>query len=313
PAALYVALTALAVATVGPAADMSWRTAGRPFAEAASPYRALFAAAMGAEGLLPLYPPGFWRLGAAAQAAAAQQGTLAWLLLVLTPGVMLALATSFAGRARLLIIPGVTYAGTVAFGHLIYLGSIRHWGFVFVAFVVALWIRCRQGGRVAHADLGLLALNAAAGAWMVMLMWSPPFSAAGAAAAFLRGHGLADATLIGTPDTHAAPIAILLGRSMVFPDCDCTDRYVRFLRRRDAYRPAMLPERLAAEVRRAGGGPVVFITLLDQPDPDRRAAIRAAGVALTPLAQFGGAVTDESYALYLARALPGPARGATSR
>lgn len=304
PAALYLALTALAVATVWPADDMSWRTAGRPLAEALSPYRALFAAAMGAEGLLPLDPPGFWRLGAAARAAAAEQGTLAWLLLVLTPGVMLALAGSFAGRARLLIIPAVTYAGSVAFAHLIYLGSIRHWGFVFVAYVVALWIRCRDGGRIGRADYGLLAVNAAAGVWAVVLMWSPPFSAAGAAASFLRDHGLAGATLIGTPDTRVAPIAILLGREMTFPDCDCTDRYVRFLRRREAYRLSMLPARLAAEVRRAGGGPVVFITLLDVVDPPRRAALRAAGVALTPLARFPDAVTDEAYALYLARAVP---------
>lgn len=304
PAALYLALTALAVATVWPAADMSWRTAGRPLAEALSPYRALFAAAMGAEGLLPLDPPAFWRLGAAAQAAAAEQGTVAWLLLVLTPGVMLALAGSFAGQARLLIIPAVTYAGSIAFGHLIYLGSIRHWGFVFVAFLVALWIRCRRGGRAGYADLGLLAMNAAAGVWMVVLMWSPPFSTAEAAAGFLRTQGLADATLIGTPDTHVAPIAILLGRSMTFPDCDCADRYVRFLRRRETYRPSMLPARLAAEVRRAGDGPVVFVTLRDALDAPRRAAIRAAGVELAPLARFADAVTDETYALYLARAVP---------
>jgi hypothetical protein len=116
-------------------------------------------------------------------------------------------------------------------------------------------------------------------------------------AAWLRAAHLRDATLLGTPDTVVAPVAILLGRTMTFLDCDCTDSYARFLRRREDFRPDQVPARLTRDTDAAGPGPVLFVTNTALTEA-QLAELAAAGDRAIELARFDGAVTDEDYVIY---------------
>jgi hypothetical protein len=67
----------------------------------------------------------------------------------------------FRRNTQLLIIPGLTFVGSVAVGQLIYANSIRHWGITFVAFVATLWIYRVWNPQRSYFAMGLLAITIA--------------------------------------------------------------------------------------------------------------------------------------------------------
>jgi len=301
-AVLYGGLLLLAAATLAPQPDMSWRSAGQAFGRPFSWRFALHQYGLNLSALLPLQPGSFWSLNPVTEAVWRTRMWMALLIAALSPGLAIALRRIFRPCPRLLLIPGLTFGATWMFTLLIYPGSIRHWGITFVAVIAALWILRRGQPAVAARPgrpwvLGLLAVNALAGVYCAAAQWGQPFSRAGDVAAWLRAAHLQDAALLGTPDTHVAPVAILLGRTMTFLDCDCTDSYVRFLRRREDFRPEQVPARLARDAAAAGPGPVLFVTTAAL-TPDELAELAAAGDRAIELASFDGAVTDENYVLY---------------
>ena len=101
---------------------------------------------------------------------------------------VLMLYWSFRGRWNLLMMIGVTIVAGTLFGHLIYLGSERHFGVVFLAFMAAAWI--------VRADIhtalwrwpiyALLGLSSLASVWAVIGSWTRPFSHDKAAAGMDR-------------------------------------------------------------------------------------------------------------------------------
>jgi len=301
-AALYGGPLLLAAATLAPQPDMSWRTVGQPFTRPFSWSDALQLYGLNLSALLPLHPDEFWRLAGDTPESWRAHTLFTLLVIVLSPVLGWALWRIFAERPRLRLIPGLTFVAAWTFTVMVYAGFIRHWGINFVAVIAALWI-LRRGQPVVptrpgqNLVLGLLAINALVGVYSAAAQWGQPFSRAEDVAAWLRAAHLQDAALLGTPDTYVAPVAILLGRTMTFLDCDCTDSYVRFLRRREDFRTAQVPARLARDAAAAGPGPVVFVTTAAL-TPAELAELAAAGDRAIELARFDGAVTDEDYVLY---------------
>jgi hypothetical protein len=300
-AALYGGLLLLAAATMAPPPDMSWRTAGQAFDRPFSWEFALNQVGWHLSALLPLQPASFWAMHPQTEAVWRGRRWVVLLIAALSPALAIALRRTFLPCPRLLLIPGLTLVASVGFTVFIYTGEIRHWGVHFVAIIAALWILRREQPPVAPPGqplvLGLLAVNALAGGYFAAAQWCQPFSRAQDVAAWLRAAHLRDAALLGTPDTVVAPVAILLGRTMTFLDCDCTDSYARFLRRREDFRPDQVPARLARDAAAAGPGPVLFVTNTALTEA-QLAELAAAGDRAIELARFDGAVTDEDYVLY---------------
>src|ERR1700744_3588862 len=131
----YAAITAFAVWSAMPAKDISWRTTGRPFKDAkdiSHLYQAFLRYTV-----LPFrqvnspHSHFFWNPDV--------HGAL--LRFTFPMLVILALLYwAFRGRWNLLLMLAATIVAGTLLGHLIYPGSERHFGVVFLAFVAAAWI-----------------------------------------------------------------------------------------------------------------------------------------------------------------------------
>ena len=289
PAVVYAGFVLICALTLWPAPDISWRTTARPFGHVLDPQRIAWVAINYIDaGIVPL---------------------AAGLHLVVPPiGIMLGIALLpiigaltcwvFRDDWRALLVFGMTAAGAVIFGELIYEGWERHWGITFVAFVVAYWMQQTRHPQRARSAVVLLWLGAVAGMGAYQQEVIQPLSNAGATARWLQGHDLQDAALVGTPDTSAAGVAELLGRPIYFLDCSCVDTFLRFQNRRDGYRIAQLPARLATAVAWAGNRPVV---LLDSYPLSQLqlTAISEYHIQVEQIAAFTGAIKqEEDFYLY---------------
>jgi hypothetical protein len=132
---VYAIIAGFAVWSAKPARDISWRTTGRPFADATD-LSHLYDSFL-RYTVLPFFPvksprshffwnPGFHRSGVI--------DSLPMLLIL----VMLYLC--FRRHRNLLVLVGSTILAGTAFRHLIYPGSERHFGIVFLAFLAGIWI-----------------------------------------------------------------------------------------------------------------------------------------------------------------------------
>jgi hypothetical protein len=186
---------------------------------------------------------------------------------------------------------------SIAVGQLIYSNSIRHWGVNFIAFVAALWIvRIWDATRPALA-VGLLAASAIAGIAISIQQFPLTFSNGKAAAEWIELNGLADEALVGTPDTYVAVVAQYLGKPIYFLDCSCTDTFLFYHKRRDAFSKDQIPDRLARAVEELKGRPILFITTHSLSGSEL-SAFAERGVVATSLAEFEGASTDEDFYVY---------------
>ena len=289
PAAIFAGFLILCAMTVAPAPDISWRTTEHPFEHAADIGRF-------ARTLVDYLGFGITPAFAALQLLPPKSALGLQLALVLV--IWCALAWVFRRDRRSLIVLGLTAIGAVAFGQLIYSGSFRHWGILFVALVIALWIQQYRQPSRSWIVLLVLWLGAFAGLVSLERAVAHPYSNAASASRWLREHDLRDAALIGTPDTSAAGIAQFLGRPIYFLDCGCVDTFLRFNRRRDSYSVEQLPERLAAAVAWAQARPAIFIDSYPVSDEQRKELLNR-GIRLEQLAAFTGAIkTEEDFYLY---------------
>lgn len=296
-AAVYLAFAAAAVATMWPSPDISWRTTGQPLAQAFDPVRLLAMITGNVTALLPTHPLNYWR----AKADGILHPPDAFAL----PALAVIFFYIFRRNAQLLIIPGLTFIGSVAVGQLIYANSIRHWGITFVAFVATLWIYRVANRERSYFALGLLAISAAAGIAISVQQFSWTFSEGRHTAEWIRKNGFADDALIGLPDTYGVVVAQYLGKPMYFLECSCTDTFLFYHKRRDAYHPREMPERLARAVGELAQRPILFIDAHPLTEAEL-ADIRARGVAVTQLAAFAQASTDENFYVYrVSRSAPG--------
>ena len=100
PAMLYLAFAAVAVATMWPSPDISWRTTGQPLAQAFDPVRLLAMITGNVTALLPTHPLNYWR----AKADGILHPPDAFAL----PALAVIFFFIFRRALQLLIIPGLT-------------------------------------------------------------------------------------------------------------------------------------------------------------------------------------------------------------
>ncbi len=74
--------------------------------------------------------------------------------------------------------------------HVLYRGSVRHFGVTFVAFLCGLWLVRAAGQRIAWPAYVLLAMSAVAGVRATVGSWQRPFSQARATADYLHANHL---------------------------------------------------------------------------------------------------------------------------
>lgn len=290
PAALLYAAFALgAVATMWPSPDISWRTTGEPLSQVLNLDWFLTTLAGNLAAIVPTHPLNYWD--------ASSSGTVNHAEVVLLPLLGVMYFQIFRRHRRLLIILGLTALGSIAICQFVYGNSIRHWGVNFVALIAALWmLRVWQPQR-SWLVVALLAINALAGVAVSIQQFPATFSEGRHTADWLRQNGLADAALVGTPDTLVVVVAQYLGRPIYQLDCSCTDTYLFYSRRRDAYRSSQIPERMALAVKELDGRPIVF--LVSRPLRDgEQSALRDRGIAATQIAAFNRSMIDEDFYVY---------------
>lgn len=296
PALVYAAFAAAAVATMWPSPDISWRTTGAPLRHLWDVSWLTDTIAGNVTALLPIRPLNYWSSQAKGVLHSGDGAML--------PALAFILFYVFRANPRLLLILALTGAGSVTVGQLIYSNSIRHWGINFVALVAALWMhRIWTPQRRSYPVIALLAVNAVAGIAVSVQQFPLAFSEGKATAQWIRDNGLSDAALVGTPDTLVTVVAQYLGKPIYFLDCSCTDTYLFYHKRRDAYGHSQMPDRLARAVQELEGRQVVF--LITHPLRESELAeLQGLGVSAAQLAAFDNASTDENFFVYQVAAAP---------
>jgi hypothetical protein len=129
----------------------------------------------------------------------------------------------------------VTYLGTLLFAQLWqYPGGPRHYGFLFVALVGALWMArsvAPATGRATWLWMTLLVINALAGL-TTLAADARPYSQSRNTAIWLQRHNLAGAFLVGSPDYAVSSISGYLQRPIYYLECECFGTHVTWNTRR---------------------------------------------------------------------------------
>jgi hypothetical protein len=84
---------------------------------------------------------------------------------------------------------------------------------------------------------------------------------------------------------------------MYFLECSCTDTFLFYHKRRDAYDRSQMSERLVRAVGELAARPILFIDAHPLTEPEL-ADLRASNVAVSQLAAFDQASTDENFYVY---------------
>ena len=294
PALLYLLLLALAVATMAPAADISWKIPGIPFSHPSSLSAIKTIILSYLE--FPLLPP--LRLlkpvseNATFFSQVANIPVLAFFIL------WVGVIYTFRNDRDLLLMIGLTALGSVAFGYAVYLGSMRHWSINFIAVLAALWIQRIRRPHKSVLVLIFLLVGAVTGIGASAQVWYHyPFSNSAAAATWLTDQNLEDAALVGTYDDQAAAVAMQLGRPMYYLDCSCSGTYLKYTSSRDLFDDSQIPDRLAMAVSQIKKRPIVFVVTHQLSDRERN-AIAQRQLNVIPLAQFVGSQRHEDFWLY---------------
>jgi hypothetical protein len=309
--ATYVAFVAVSLACLIPSRHVSYRTTGggAVFAHARDARHLLLALRAATVDpwypLDPAAPSVYWQL------VHRRHFTDVWLTLVIVT-----IWLQFRRERRLLLMLAFYGLTLTLFMYLIYMGSSRHFGTMFVAFLAALWIQRSQETTIAQSPprrfaFVPLGLSACAGFMAGYASWTHPFSQAGATALWLRTNHYDEAPLAGTPDTSAANVAEYLGRPIYFLDCNCTDVVMQFQDRRDNFSEQEIPARLAIATAQSHHPFLIYIMGARPLKPDELRAIASRSLDAKPLAQFTGAEEPyENFFLYkvAARAPEGSAQ-----
>ena len=235
----YTAFLLAAYLTLRPAQDISWVTTGKVGASIGDMHRLLIAVISNL-GLpwFPFslhFPHKFWNPNVLLHPAIFELVSLA---------VAAALTIIFKDTPRLLVLLGVALIGSIVFAHVVYLGYMRHFGVVFVAFLLAYWLLRATDNRVSYVALCLLAINALGGVEATAGSWLHPFSNSKNTAQWIVQQHLQDLPLAGFPDFSTVGVAEQLGKPIYFPQCNCIDTFMKFSSRRDDVADAHLTHHL---------------------------------------------------------------------
>lgn len=170
-------------------------------------------------------------------------------------------------------------AGIGAFSFLMYSGSIRHHGHVFLALVLALWISADKSGAGLSLDAvlfrrGLFAVQALAALWMSTIDWVMPFSANRDAARWIAGRPFDDHLLV----TYETPAVNGVSMSLQRPICH--------LNRQERRWGTYLVQDGNEHRCRLPGRDVVFEQAARLGDAERRPVLLLMCEELTPVAGF---------------------------
>ncbi len=293
--AIYAAITLFAIWSARPAKDISWRTTGRPFKDAKD-LSHLYEAFLNYTILpfLPVKSPRshfFWNPSLHRDLV---QYTVPMLIFVLM------LYWPFRGRWNLLLMISATILAGTLFGHLIYPGSERHFGVVFLAFLAAAWI-VRGENLTAlwpWPIYVLLGLSALSSVWAVIGSWKRPFSYNKAAAEWIVANHLEHMPLVGEEDTSVVGVAEYLNRPIYQIECSCVDTYLLFSSRRDNYTTAEAPQRILQAAHFYNDQPLLFV-LVHPMKPEEEKGLKEEGFQIEPLASFNSAEEiAENFYLY---------------
>jgi hypothetical protein len=281
----YAVITAFAVWSAMPAKDISWRTTGRPFKDA--------------KDISHLYSAFLRYTVLPFQQVKSPRSHFFWnpdvhgALLRFTFPMLVILALlywAFRGRWNLLLMLAATIVAGTLLGHLIYPGSERHFGIVFLAFVAAAWIvRAEDPAALLSWPIYLLlGISAASSIWALRGQWLRPFSYDKAAAEWIVANHLEDMPLVGNEDTSAVDVAQYLDRSVYMIECSCVDTYLLYSTRRDNYKKAWQAERVLEAAHYYHDQPILFM-MVARMKPEEREALEAEGFQIEPLSEFGEA------------------------
>ncbi len=285
-ALVYASITAFAVWSAKPAKDISWRTTGRPFKDAKD-LSHLYEAFLNYTILpfLPVKSPRshfFWNPDV-------HGALLRFTFPMSDPGRML--YCSFRGRWNLLMMIGVTIVAGTLFGHLIYLGSERHFGVVFLAFMAAAWIVRAENltNLLAMADLRTSGdYPVWQSVWALIGSWERPFSYDKAAAEWIVQNHLENMPIVGDDDTSAVDVVQYLHRPVYMIECSCVDTYLLYSSRRDNYEKSWQAERVLEAAHYYHDQPILFM-MVHRMHPDEWQQLEAEGFQIEPLAEFSEA------------------------
>lgn len=291
--AIFLSLLALSVWSALPSPDVS-RSTSHPFGYYAADF-SHFAVAITNAVVLPWLPiqhgfvTHYWGLV-----------DVQLQLIVLVPAVLVAYWLIFRRQSNLLLLIGLTTLASIAFNHLVYDGLIRHIGVSFLAFLGALWIQRSNSPSLSKLSEFMLGLSVIAGLLISVLLWTRPFSNAETASHWLQSQHLDQETIIGTRDFALASIAEVLQRPVYFLDCNCSDTFLRFAKRRDGFQWDQVPKRLDLARKNLGVSRFIFISCYRLSEDDvNQIALKA--IRLSKLVEFPNAgVIDEDYFIYRA-------------
>jgi hypothetical protein len=292
-AALFLALAGFGLWSMRPYKSVSVRTTGRIFQFARDPHHLVTITARYIVG--PFWPIRwswhdgyFWNYIFWAR-------PYAYLFIPVVLGLYW---ISFRKQWNLLANVAITVVCAIAFGHLIYEGSVRHFGVTFLAFIASLWILRAQQRRLPMAAYLLLGISALTGIWTNVLEWRRPFSNAQHVAQWLGEQHLDQRPIAGAPDTSVSGIATVLHRPVYFLDCNCSDLFVLFSNRRDNFSPNDIPQRLAAAPGALHTQSLLYIDVTPL-TAQQLATMQQMGLEITFIRSFTGAlIYDENYFLY---------------
>jgi hypothetical protein len=290
---LYLGLLGFAVSSARLAPDISWRTTGHPFASAPSKGHLLGATINYV--VMPYLPARPFRQGFFWNPSSESHYAALSLALVM---VLAAYWAIFRRRPNLLLLVGLSLVGGALLGHLIYHGSMRHFGFTFLAFFAALWLMRSTVARLPIPAYVLLTMVAVGGLIADAQQWRRPFSEAEATATWLKANRLANMPIAGTKDTTVSSLAELLHRPIYMLDCDCSDTYLLFSNRRDGFDISQIPQRIVTARHNLAASRFLFIE--DAPlAPESISFLAGNGLVVRPLVNFSEAqVADENFFVY---------------
>jgi hypothetical protein len=281
-ALIYAAILGFAVWSAKPAKDISWRTTGKPFEDAKNMlhlYEAFLRYTV--FPFLPVKSPRsqfFWNPDV-------HGSPLPYTVPMLVIVAVLYLA--FRTRWNLLLMLAATIVAGTLLGHLIYPGSERHFGVVFLAFIAALWIvRAESPSTLLPWPVYvLLGISAASSVWAVIGSWKRPFSYDKAAAEWMVRNNLLQMPFVAEEDTSAISVAEYLHRPVYMIECNCVDTYLLFSSRRDNYKDADAPSRILQAEHYYHDQPLLFM-LVHPMKPEEEQGLKQEGFAIEPMASF---------------------------
>ena len=280
--AVYGVLVLFAVWSARPAADVSWRTTGRPFKDAKSMSH-LYDAFLNYT-ILPFFAVKSPRSHFFWDPDLHLSGLVYTIPMLVILGM---LYISFRNQRSLLLPIGFTILAGTAFRHLIYPGYERHFGIVFLAFLAAVWVvRAEDPSALLPMPVYiLLAISVLSGVWATIGSWKRPFSYNKTAAQWIVANHLESMPLVGEEDTSVIGVAEYLHRPIYQIECECVDTYLLFSSRRDGFTKSDAPRRILRAAHFYHDVPLLFVRVYPM-KPDEEEGLKAEGFQIEPLATF---------------------------